>query len=290
MERFGDRITRPAPHGRRAPPLPGNALRILWVDSAVRDGLAPQLRGPHSPLDVVVCDTTCWAQSSGHVRRVVAWALERSLPLILVRSHAKLDCVGIEYGRLGSVVLAWDRRGAHDWMRDVVREVRESIRLFGTAPIPAHFPPFTGADAYRSLSAARTAAIIRNVRRLARRLASTPLHDGMTVYHHGLYLTLSPRGELRVRDVKRAMDAMCRTLCDAGLPVRHAGSFGFDFTALEWFPDPLTRRNVIRIAPGDLPAETIDLIGDGVAAWFAQQDGRVSRRRAPVTSVLTLAP
>ena len=203
---------------------------------------------------LVVFDTTCVGQTSGRIARVLAWARRHDVPVALVRSHAKLDSLGIEYGRLGSIVLTWRRRGPADFMRDLVREVRDTVRLVGSAPIPAHLPPFAGSPAYRAASVARTAALMRNTRRLGRALRTTPVGPSVTVYPHALYLTLDPRGELRVQDVKRAIEGLCEAISSQDLAVRHAGSFGFDFTALEWFTDPASKRNVIRIAPGDRAA------------------------------------
>jgi hypothetical protein len=267
LERFRDRV-RFAPMTRRRNLPPAAGARIVFVDS-VASGL-PHLDDPLArDTALVVCDTTCWWQQSGRISRVVRWARRHDVPLALVRSHAKLDCLGIEYGRLGSIVLSWRRAGPS--LRDVVHATRDSVRLIGAAPIPAHLPPFTGTDAYRKVSARRTAAIMAATRHLRDALQKSPLAPGICMYAHGLYLTIAPGAELRVKDVKRAVDALCEALSAQGLPVRHAGSFGFDFVALEWFADPSTRRNVIRISPGDLPPSVMDRVAEGVVRWFALQ-------------------
>ena len=267
LERFRDRVHfAPLTRRRNAPPAVG--ARIVFLDS-VAGGL-PQRDDP-LPRDtaMIVCDTTCWWQESGRIARVVRWARRHDVPLALIRSHAKLDGLGIEYGRLGSIVFSWRRAGVR--LRDLVHAARDTVRLIGAAPVPAHFPPFTGTDAYRRISARRTAAIIKATRRLRDALRDTALAPGLGMYTHGLYLTIALGGDLRVKDVKRAVDALCEALIGQGLPVRHAGSFGFDFVALEWFPDPSTRRNVIRIAPGDLPVSVMDRVADGIVRWFSLQ-------------------
>jgi len=282
LERLAPRVRVAFLHRAREAGAVEAGARILWLDSAVPAGTDATLRRAPHRCDLVVVDTTCLGRRSARIRRVLRWARERDVPLALVRSHAKLDSVGIEYGRMGSVVLAWRRRGGHAWMRDLVRETRKSVRLLGCAAVPAHFPPFCGDGEYAALCAARTASIMCATRRLARRFEASVLRGSVTRFAHGLYLTLAPRGELRVRDVKRAVDHLCEALASTGLPVRHAGSFGFDFVAVEWFADPISRGNVIRIAPGDLPASVVDAVGDGVVRWFeAQRAGMAPPRRGP---------
>ncbi len=272
LERFRDRV-RFAPMTRRRNLPPPVGARIVYLDSVATH--MPHLDEPLArDTALIVCDTTCWGQASSRLARVVRWARRHDVPLALVRSHAKLDCLGIEYGRLGSIVFSWRRAGAS--LRDLVHAARDSVRLLGAAPIPAHLPPFAGTDAFRSVSAQRTAAIIKATRRLRDALRRSPLRSGLCVYPHGLYLTIAPASELRVKDVKRAVDALSDALAAQGLPVRHAGSFGFDFVALEWFADPVTRRNVIRVAPGDLPPSVIDRVAEGIVRWFALQTAGTS--------------
>jgi len=272
LERFRERV-RFAPITRRRNLPPAVGARVMFIDSMA--GRVPHVEDSLArDTAIVICDTTCWWQDCGPIDRIVRWARRHDVPLALVRSHAKLDCLGIEYGRLGSIAFSWRRARAS--LRELIHATRDSVRLLGAAPIPAHLPPFTGSDAYREASTRRTAAIIAATRRLRDALRASSLAPGISVFPHGLYLTIATGGELRVKDVKRAVDSLCGALHAQGLPVRHAGSFGFDFVALEWFPDPTTRRNVIRVAPGDLPASVMDRVAEGIVRWFSLQTAAVA--------------
>ena len=269
LERMRPRVRLGQWRLRRAlAPVP--EARVLLVDSVTAK--IPRSDDP-MPRDaaLVAFDTTCFWRTSGRIERVVRWARRHDVPVALYRSHNKLDSFGVEYGRLGSIVLSWRRRSPARWMRDAVRETRDAIRLLGVAALPSHLPPFTDDGAYVRASIERTAALVRNARRLYRLLRRSPLAPGVMLYPHGLYLTIAASAELRVRDVKRVAAALCADLSARGLPARHAGSFGFDFIAVEWFTDARTGKHVMRIAPGDGPSSMIDALAEGIVEWFAQQ-------------------
>jgi len=254
----------------------GNKNRILLLDTSTpTHGIETAIRCTAPKTSLVIFDTTCFSSGSGRIGRVLSWARRYRLPIVLVRSHTKLDSLGVEYGRLGSAVFvdAKERAESGEMLQMLANETRQAVRLFGGAALPAHFPPFAGADAYRQLTNIRVAAILRNSRRTARyfreALASSA---GQLNYAHGLYLTLAPKrpiGEDRARDLA---DRLSNDLGKAGLPIRHAGSFGFDFAATEWFHDTLSDRFVIRIAVPDLPTALWDDISKAIAGWWSSRD------------------
>jgi hypothetical protein len=206
-----------------------------------------------------------------------------------VRSHAKLDCLGIEYGRLGSVVIVAPLQdilgGRLKWLSSLTRETNESIRLLGAAPIPANVPPFAAGRAFERCTVQRIAAIIRNNRRIARLLSDRLGATQVVSFQHGLYFTLKPTGNPSVRDATNLAASLCRELVSSGLPVAHAGSFGFDFVAIEWFADSWSACNAIRIAAPDLPFPFIDRIAEGIArAWTRYESTSKIHRSAMRTS------
>jgi hypothetical protein len=252
----------------------GNSPRILLLDSCSFAGaFEAVLRSDGSGLDLLVFDTTCFAGRSGRIRRVLRWAQRYGIPLVLVRSHNKLDSLGAEYGRLGSAVFvhgngARQRAGRPDWS-GLASETRNAVRLLGGAALPAHFPPFVGSAAYLALTKRRVAAILRNSRRMARYLApklpaqSTELH-----FTHGLYVTLRGKRPLDEAGARQAAEEMSNELRAKGFPIRHAGSFGFDFAATEWFHDATTDQYSVRVTVPDLPTELWDDLTASVARWW----------------------
>ena len=252
--------------------------RILLFDSCMSAAaFEATLRCARPHLDLVIFDTTCFSTGSGRVRRVLSWARRSEIPVALVRSHTKLDSLGVEYGRLGSAVfVACEKHIAtakQQRLQDLAREMRNAVRLFGGAALPAHFPPYVGTKAYRILTDKRVAAILRNSRRTARYFASALAGSSAELHFaHGLYVTLAPRRMLDDRQTKQMAADLCDDLRKAGLPLRHAGSFGFDFGAAEWFLDTARNRHVVRIAVPDLPTPLWDEVAQAVVQWWSAHE------------------
>lgn len=255
--------------------------RILLLDSCVSAGaFEAVLRCDGSALDLLVFDTTCFAGRSGRIRRVLRWGQRCKIPVVMVRSHNKLDSLGAEYGRLGSAVfVGWrEQRAAAggSMIGRLAADARNAVRLLGGAALPAHFPPYVGSDAYWALTKRRVAAILRNGRHTARYFArelaslSAELH-----FTHGLYVTLRARRPLDEASARQAAEAMSHDLSGKGYPIRHAGSFGFDFAATEWFHDATTDRYSVRVAVPDLPTELWNGLAVAIAEWWRSNQCRL---------------
>ncbi|MBC9880270.1 hypothetical protein G8O24_23370 [Bradyrhizobium sp. INPA01-394B] len=259
----------------------GGAPQILLLDSCVSgQRFESVLRCEGSALDLLMFDTTCFAGRSGRIRRVLRWARRYKLPVVMVRSHNKLDSLGAEYGRLGSAVFvggSGQGAGAGGAMIErLAAETRDAVRLLGGAALPAHFPPYVGSEAYWALTNKRVAAILRNGRQAAR-LFTRELASLASELHfvHGLYVTLRTGRPLDEAGARQAAEALSRDLSRQGYPIRHAGSFGFDFAATEWFHDATSDRYSVRIAVPDLPTELWNDLAVAIAHWWASNQGRL---------------
>ncbi|CAL80252.1 hypothetical protein BRADO6648 [Bradyrhizobium sp. ORS 278] len=250
--------------------------RLLLLDSSATTARFEAVLHCRRPaVDLLIFDTTCFANGSGRIRRVLAWARRWNVPVVMVRSHTKLDSLGAEYGRLGSVAFIGSGVEQRAPLAALPEEMRNAMRLLGGAALPTHFPPFVGTEPYRDLTGKRTAAILRNSRRARRRFATTL--RGLTAeldFAHGLYVTLASRDTLDEATARQAAAVMSDDLRRAGLPIRHAGSFGFDFAATEWFHDATTDRYSVRVAVPDLPTTLWDELTDAIAAWWSAHQGR----------------
>jgi hypothetical protein len=283
IERFGGNVRLMSLDSVRHLGMPRDDQNVLFLDSSSREGVLREVSNDiQQDIDLVIFDTTCFWTGSGRIGRVIRWANRSGLPLVLVRSHTKLDSLGIEYGRLGSAVAVASSQTVQShrlqWLQTLCGYVHDAVRLFGGAAVPAHFPPYAGSETYRLLGALRVAMMQRNCRRLEGALAKTIQSDDISTFHHGLYITLTPNETLDTSGTIEMAAALCADVRSAGLPIRHAGSFGFDFVAAEWFRDTLHDRSVIRIAIADLPTPLMDKIIVEIGKWWLKNNPKAARR------------
>jgi hypothetical protein len=102
---------------------------------------------------------------------------------------------------------------------------------------------------------------LRNCRGTARYF-TTALPGATAELHfaHGLYVMLASDRALDEQEARQVATDLSDDLSKVGLPVRHAGSFGFDFVATEWCYHRPSSRYVVRIAVADLA--TWSLVSD----------------------------
>jgi hypothetical protein len=126
-----------------------------------------------------------------------------------------------------------------------------------------------GSAAYLALTKRRVAAILRNGRHMARHFAAKlPALAAELHFAHGLYVTLRGRRPLDEASARQAAADMSKNLRAEGFPIRHAGSFGFDFAATEWFHDATTDQYSVRVAVSDLPTELWGDLTAAIARWW----------------------
>ncbi|MCK1515906.1 hypothetical protein IVB22_25770 [Bradyrhizobium sp. 190] len=288
IEGYADRlrmITLNHPLEEGAGPRSASSRIMLLDSSASASAFDAGLRCTNAAPDLLIFDTTCFSSGSGRIRRVFRRARELAIPLVMVRSHTKLDSLGAEYGRLGSVAfVCWEKNvSRRSKLKELPAEARNAVRLLGGAALPAHFPPYIGTPLYRELTNKRIAAILRNSRRAGRYFATAL--SGLTAelhFVHGLYITLSSERPLDAAAARQAAAEMSTDLARAGLPIEHAGSFGFDFAATEWFHNSTTDRYSVRIAVSDLPTAIWDDLTEAIARWWSTHQRRRAEDRSRV--------
>jgi hypothetical protein len=259
---------------KRARGRQSSAWIFLLDSSATAAEFETALRSAGSAIDLLVFDTTCFSGRSIRIRHVINWAKERTVPLVMVRSHTKLDSLGAEYGRLGSVTFVHCGRNAvwagRSQFKELPGHVRNATRLLGVAALPANFPPYVGLPTYYELTSRRLAAILHNSRASSRHfLKVMPDLTEEARFAHGLYLTLKGSKRFDEAMARRSATELSEDLRKAGFPIRRAGSFGFDFAATEWFRNPATDRYSIRLAVPDLPSPIWSDLTASIAQWWS---------------------
>jgi hypothetical protein len=247
---------------------------ILWLDCPPLGKQAGQLLDCARDADLVIFDTTAFPARSSRIRRFVQWARDARSPAVLVRSHTKLNTLGIEYGRLGSAVFVTFPEvplAKLSRSRELASSLPNIVRLLGNAPLPGHFCPYVDGAVYWRLASVRSAAMLHNERLVARLLARQLGPSAVRHYPHGAFTALVPLHPWQESEAVAAVEQLAKTLADGGFPVRHAGSFGFDFVALEGFFDRGLERYLLRVAATDLPAAVAAEIADSIAAWWRRR-------------------
>ncbi len=260
-------------------PPRGQSMVVAYLDSSTERPRESAARAATEraldAADLAIIDTTCWDLSSPRLAQLLERLVSAGKTCILVRSHLKLDCLGIDYARLGSLVLVAPTPDspAEAQVRDTMFHVLRNLVTYygGYADISQLYPFYRSAE-FQAASDRRSAALRHTCAALYQALSDELADTGYPVtlerFGHDLFFYIRTAAEiLDIPDCKTVAAGLRRV----GAPARVAASFGFDFAAIQSFASQGT--TALRIAPGDLPAERIPRAARAIARWAHRRFG-----------------
>ena len=243
---------------------------FFYLDSVTTGDRFPLLeRGPIHALQMLIFDTTCYDAGSPLIARVVDKCLAHRVPLLLLRSHLKLDVLATEYARLGSAVLWLPPRPSRVHIklaRALRRQMIEELSLAGAMPHPSAFWPLATDPRARALNQRRNQRMAEAQARAAQLLGARLPSLELTRPHHGCFFTVLPRPSTE-QAVHAQMRALVAELSAAGVEARVAPSFGYDLTGVTVLN--LAGGARLRIAVPDLADEDLDRLVEITARRLA---------------------
>jgi hypothetical protein len=178
------------------------------------------------PLKVLIVDTTNWNIDSKYIQQIIGWAEVNQVELFLIRSHLKLDCLGAEYGLLGSIVRISENENK-EWDKFLL----ETLSFAGLLAVHEQVYPFLWDEEFLKLTAERTERIRSNTAFFTEQLEPylKSLKNPMRIkhFHHGLFFGVYYDGKKDHHPEKFLKLSIMHQV-----PAKYCDSFGFDFISL----------------------------------------------------------
>jgi len=209
----------------------GNGKKIYFLDSTgiLDESTLLEFANDPASIELIIFDTTCYDRQSEFISRVVDRACELKLPIVMTRSHLKLDSFGWEYGSLGSLLFI------NFPERTLYEQCHEYLSQVGGFAFLDQIYPFLFDQSLKDLNSWRVEQIRKNNLYISNEVKKNNSYlDGwITSKHHQLFhLAIYDRSKNEILKIGERFVALCKVY---DLEAYFCDSFGFDFFSLTHF-------------------------------------------------------
>ena len=229
--------------------VPNSKTEILWICSSY-DKLEFFDEIKACSPEVVVIDTTCWGLKS----RFIVELIEK-FPLIQfvsIRSHSKLDMMGVEYGSLGSVTLY---KTANTRYCNYLESLILIIKVTGISPSIDDIPPYLFSQKFVEFSEQREVLLRKGAILINEHLR---IMEGGFIFYippHCCYTFVKFPNKFSENHARGLVILLTSALLQEGIRVLSVPSFGFNYLNLSLYFDKNDSRLTLRVCPSPLREE-----------------------------------
>ena len=231
-----------------------------------------------SDAKILIIDTTLWASNHPTLKALLTQTRFKGL-ILLLRSHIKLDCFGLEVNRLGSIVAVKTQDADCD-LQMIRKHLHETACNIGCNFNIDDFYPWLFNKEFKMLCQKRTEKIKSFTRTIYAKLKPL-VEDNASGFElskgdHELFIALQfkcDRTGRRKYDFGNSLQRYARSIVSkakhAGLPIIHGASFGLFCTAIDGHLHRDGNKGYLRLAPSpNMNLAQADKIADFIVSVF----------------------
>lgn len=200
---------------------------------------------------IIVIDTTCYHPS--YYTDYINNLLLNNNIVILVRSHVKLDMLGLEYSYLGSIsyLIPYNiDRKRFKLIKNIIQKAMDICGNVGLYAMENNIFPLLNEPKFINLNKERIIRINNNNEYFYNKIKN----DNIRLHKHKLFLTLNVSSQ----DISELIEYVRNLSLESKGLFYYSSSFGFDYIALDTYFDLISKKNTIRISIGDVDKKIID--------------------------------
>jgi hypothetical protein len=244
---------------------------LCQADIVILDSSSTDLPRKETWIDakIIIIDTTCWEPGNSTLEYLLTTLENHQGIMILIRSHIKLDCFGLEVSRLGSIVVLSSKNtniatiGDLEAFQKVCQELNGNI---GSNFSLFKYYPWLAEKQFHNICRNRTQKIRLYSKLIADKVISGNI-SGFEVIkpQHGLFMLIKflknkPTDPLQF---KKRIREICSFGNENGIAITPAPSFALCYTTFDGFKNNFDNEVYLRICPSpNMHLNQMEKIGD----------------------------
>lgn len=244
--------------------------KVLYIDSTSFIDIKPLLKDNDlSDYGAFIFDTTDYLEDDS--LPIIKKLLKYNKPIYLVRSHIKLDMLGSEWNKLGSICVINSKnisKASKQLSKKIKQEIYTILSIIGGFAYPENMPLIWNDSKFKMVNKRRIEIIRKNSQYLYDKLLEVFDKKEICYPYHKMFVLLRINHKLNFEEVDAEIDKYIKKSKYKGL-INFSDSFGLDYYALcnywetmeDKYPD-------IRIVVPDYPEEINKIIVDDLIIWL----------------------
>lgn len=244
--------------------LNNKGKEVLFLDSVSFVSLIDKLK--HTDLncyDIFIIDTTLF--DSNTVKLCVKALRKYDKPIILIRSHTKLDMLGIEFSNLGSICIL---NISDDFDKVLLKNIKVILSFIGGYAYFKDIPPYFTNVEYRNIVLERINSIKANVNYIYEKLNNESNKFEVIKPDHNLFILIKPKKYIDYKTLENDLRNYANNSKYGNL-FCYADSFGLDSFGINGYYENMSAKTeVIRLSPSDFPLDVCDMLISDIIDWL----------------------